>query len=124
MKTWGKCSLININGCNPDRIRSADNILLWGQHLISTIGMKVYGPPFIERFAVHDEDAVGYTYFQAIETSNVTAHFSETNNTAFIHVFSCKDFSTSKVILSCLDYFECEDYHVKSFDMLVDGSIK
>ncbi len=31
MEGWGKCALINLTDCNPDAIRSADIILLWGQ---------------------------------------------------------------------------------------------
>lgn len=123
MKPWGKCALINLGGCNPDKIRSADNILLWGQSLIVTIGMKAFGSPFIERFALHNKDAVGYSYFQAIETSNVVAHFSEHDNTAFINIFSCKDFNWKDALDICDSYFEFMTYHEKIIDMMPTGEI-
>lgn len=120
---WGKCALINLSGCNPDKIRSADNILLWGQAIVNAIGMKAFDYPFIERFALDNEEAIGYSYFQAIETSNITAHFSELHNTAFINIFSCKDFSWIDAVDVCDVYFEFDTYHEKIIEMMPKGEM-
>jgi len=50
------------------------------------------GNPLAVRFALDDPDACGYTLVQLIETSSIVAHFSEKLGTAYINIFSCKEF--------------------------------
>jgi S-adenosylmethionine/arginine decarboxylase-like enzyme len=52
--------------------------------------MKAYGEPQIIHFG--EDNKAGYTLVQLIETSNITAHFCEQDNAAFIDIFSCKEF--------------------------------
>jgi hypothetical protein len=118
---WGKCLMLNLSGCVPWLIRDRENILMWGEALVKKIGMKTYGEPFLERFSDHKDDAAGYTYFQAIETSNITAHFSEKHNTAFIHIFSCSQFKTMAAVETCNDWFRFRDYYIKPISMMPNG---
>jgi len=121
MEIWGKNVLINLCSCNLYKIRDRDNILSWGDHLVKKIEMIPYGEPFLERFSLHNIKAAGYTYFQAIETSNITAHFSENNNGVFINIFSCKDFKHNDVVSVCNDFFNFNMFHSKIFNVLEDG---
>jgi len=123
IKSWGKYEIINLVDCDPNTIRDREHILSWGVELIDEIEMEAFGEPFIERFALHDPKVIGYSYFQAIETSNICAHFSESQNTVFINIFSCKDYDTKKAIDVCYKFFRFKSYHNKVLTMMQNGSI-
>jgi S-adenosylmethionine/arginine decarboxylase-like enzyme len=48
----------------------------------------------------------GYSVMQLITTSNITAHFVDSDSTAYIDVFSCKDFDLEIVKSVVNDYFK------------------
>lgn len=89
-KCWGIVASVNVYGCNPNFIKSPEKIQEFVDALCREIHMVKHGPTLIERFA---EGALeGYSAMQFIETSSITLHFDETENRAFIDVFSCKFF--------------------------------
>ena len=45
---------------------------------------------------------------QLIETSNIAAHFVESNNTMYLDVFSCKPYDNDIVIASVEQYFDAQ----------------
>ena len=61
--------------------------------------MKRVGPTEIKRFG-HGK-LRGYSMMQFIETSTIIAHFDEQADRAFIDVFSCKRYNTTKVGIFC-----------------------
>lgn len=65
--------------------------------------MKPYGKCKIKRFG--DGELNGVSALQFIETSSITLHFDETENRAFIDIFSCKDFNEN----------QAENFSKKSF---------
>ena len=87
---WGWHLILDIGKCNPNRIRCQKNIANFSKTLVKQIDMKAYGDPQIVHFGY--DNKAGYTLVQLIETSNITAHFSEDTNTAYIDIFSCKPF--------------------------------
>ena len=50
-------------------------------------------------------DKKGYPLLQLIETSNITAHFSEDTNAAYIDIFSCKEFDVERVAEFTKEFF-------------------
>ena len=58
-----------------------------------------------ERFGT-EPHLYGYSVMQLIETSCITAHFSEQTDCCYIDVFSCKDFDDMKVVKFCVDYLK------------------
>lgn len=70
------------------------------------IDMKAYGKPIIKWFG--DGERGGYTLVQLIETSCITAHFSEERNAVFLDVFSCKQFDPFVVRGLVKEYFKAE----------------
>lgn len=104
MKFWGKHVLLNLRGCNLARISSARNIEAFSKTLVEKIDMVAYGVPQLVHFGV--EDKKGFTLVQLIETSNITGHFCESTNEAYLDVFSCKDFDRKVVKNIALEYFE------------------
>ncbi len=100
---WGKSAQIDLFDCEPDRIKNHDTIELFARTLCDRIKMKPYGPPQVVWFG-HDGKE-GFSLVQLIETSCITAHFAEDNNTAYIDVFSCKDFDARDCAEFCRLYF-------------------
>jgi len=92
-KNYGKELILDLFGCDPKIIRSKKKILEYSDWLCNLIKVKKYGKPICERFALHNPVATGYSLVQLIETSSITAHFSELWNRAFINIFSCKLFN-------------------------------
>jgi S-adenosylmethionine/arginine decarboxylase-like enzyme len=80
---------------------------------VNAIEMKAYGPPQIVKFG--DGQTRGYTLVQLIETSNITAHFSEDTNNIFLDVFSCKDFDPEIAIDVFCEFFDPTKIKTKVF---------
>lgn len=91
-KIYGKELILDLYDCDPKIIRSKKKILEYLNKICHLIKIKKYGKPLIERFALHNPVAAGYSLVQLIETSSITCHFSELWNRAFINIFSCKLF--------------------------------
>lgn len=100
---WGLHITIDLINCNAEAISNYETIELWVATLVDTIEMEAYGEPYIVRFG--KENKFGYTCVQLIQTSNICAHFSEDDNTAYIDVFSCKPFDPDIVIEVCNSFF-------------------
>lgn len=92
---WGYQAIINIYGCSAEVISSAAYIARFAKSVCDSIDMVAYGEPIITKFG--SGDAEGYSLVQLIETSLISAHFSDKLGTAFIDVFSCKSFDFIKV---------------------------
>ncbi|MBE6525618.1 MAG: S-adenosylmethionine decarboxylase, partial [Thermoplasmata archaeon] len=68
------------------------------------IEMKRYGEPIAVFFGDHPK-VQGYSLIQLIETSQISGHFAEDTDRAFIDVFSCKKFPPEKTAKFCQEYF-------------------
>ncbi len=104
-KPWGQHLVLDLNGCPSELLSSKANILNWSKDLVEAIDMVSYGDPIIEHFAIHSNEAAGYTLLQMIETSNIAAHFAENIGQAYIDIFSCKEFDNQVAIDVCTEYF-------------------
>lgn len=94
-QAWGYHLTLDIGGCDPDLIRSKNNVAAFAKVLVDKIDMVAYGEPQVVHFG--DGDKEGFTLVQLIETSNITGHFCNSTNTAYLDVFSCKDFDPAVV---------------------------
>lgn len=88
---WGKETLIDLVNCDGGLIRSRGIIADYAYQLVNLIDMKAYGVPKIVHFG-ESEKVAGFTLVQLIETSLISGHFVESNNSAYINIFSCKDY--------------------------------
>ncbi len=68
--------------------------------------MKAYGPCMVKRFG--KGKLKGYSVIQFIETSSITLHFDETEERAFIDIFSCKDFHVNKAESFSKEFFNAK----------------
>lgn len=101
---WGMASGIDIYGCDPERIRSADFIRQFVVDLCDLIEMKRFGETQVVHFG-EDEEVAGYSMVQLIETSLISAHFANLTNTTYLDVFSCKPYDPEVVRQFAQDYF-------------------
>jgi len=102
MKTWGTELVADLGYCDLASIKNPEHIKAFASYLVAQIDMVAFGEPIVVHFG--SEDKMGYTLVQLIETSNITAHFSEDTCSAFVNVFSCKPFETN-VVLDVLQAF-------------------
>lgn len=109
MSKWGYMLSLDIARCKPQLIRSKPVIYKFTKSLVKEIDMKAYGEPQIVHFGTGNK--AGYTLVQLIETSNITAHFCEEDNAAFIDIFSCKPYDIETAVRVVDKYFKPELVH-------------
>jgi len=107
MNAWGKHLICDLYKCNYNSIRNANTIADFTHTLVKRIDMKAYGKPQIVHFGSGNK--AGFTLLQLIETSNISAHFTEEDNNAYVDIFSCKDFKPSDVEEVIKEYFNPEN---------------
>lgn len=101
-KYWGYHLILDCSGCSS--ITDKSHIENFVQDTVRSIGMVTHGDPQIE-YLLPGTDNEGYSVLQMITTSNLTAHFVTKSNSAYIDVFSCKEFDTNIVKQKVDDYF-------------------
>lgn len=109
-EAWGMHTVINLDTCNPETIRSAEAIHDYVNQLCALIKMKQYGDPRIVHFG-ECEEVAGYTLDQLIETSNVMGHFANQTNHAYLDIFSCKPYSAYEAVLFTKEFFGAVEAH-------------
>lgn len=103
---WGYHLLVNCAQCEKASVTDPDVIRDFVKTLVPAIDMTAHGEPIIEHFATHNEKAAGYSLLQLIETSNITAHFSDYNGDCYIDIFSCKPFEQDIALKVIRDFFK------------------
>ena len=87
-----------------ERISSGQAITQFAIDLAKYIDMKRYGEPIVVHFGAEPK-VMGYSLIQLIETSQISGHFAEDTDRAFIDVFSCKAFLPERTAEFCKEYF-------------------
>lgn len=106
IEPWGMSAHIDLHGCNPDLIRDKEEMRRFIISLCDHIEMRRFGEPDINRFGEGAKE--GFTAIQKIYDSAINIHYEETQNRAFMDVFSCKYFDPFKVRKFCLKYFKTD----------------
>lgn len=106
--TFGMEVVLDLYDCNLETIRSKEKLQEYTRELCQVIGMTPYGAPFAERFGLNEAKTAGYSIVQLIETSSITGHFSEERNSAYINIFSCKEFDPKQAAEFSKDFFEAD----------------
>lgn len=108
LRTWGKHLILDAAGCSPKMIRCPIVIGQFARTLVKRIDMVPYGEPQVVKFGSGGKE--GYTLVQLIETSNITAHFVDENNSMYLDVFSCKDFDPDAVQEAVHEFFDAQKF--------------
>ena len=109
---WGYHTMLDCGGCDNSAITNRDNIVNFTKELVKRIDMIAYGEPIVEHFATHDPNKAGFSMMQLIETSNLAAHFVDSDNTMYLDVFSCKTYEIQTVIDVVKEYFKAETVRI------------
>lgn len=108
---WGLASSIDLKDCNPELIRSEEAIKDFTGRLIKLIKMKAFGECHVVHFGT-EERVAGYSMFQLIETSCISAHFANFSNAVYLDVFSCRMYDPQVVAEFAKEYFEAKSYNL------------
>lgn len=101
---WGLMVSVDLGECDHEKISSKEHITQFAIDLAEYIDMKRYGEP-IAVFFGDSPKVQGYSLVQLIETSQISAHFAEDTDRAFIDIFSCKEFPPKKTAEYAQKYF-------------------
>jgi S-adenosylmethionine decarboxylase len=96
---WGYHLMLDCSRCN-ENIKDRDQIYLFVKELVAAIDMVAHGEPIIE-YLLPGDPKQGYSLMQLITTSNICAHFVEPDMTAYIDIFSCKEFDREIAPVCC-----------------------
>ncbi len=94
--TYGWELILNLYECESAIISSKKKIQEYVDKLCKLIKMEKYGKAWIPYFGHKKPHTKGYSLVQLIETSSITAHFSEYKKSAYINIFSCKAYDHKK----------------------------
>lgn len=105
---WGILTSVDLHGCNPETIRSAERIRQFVVELCDLIEMKRYGECQVVHFG-EDPKVAGFSMVQLIETSLISAHFANESNNVYLDIFSCKFYEPDVVEEFSKKFFEAKD---------------
>lgn len=104
---FGQELVLNLYDCDLAIISSGEKIKEFVIELCeNVIHMKRYGDPLIPHFGHENPITSGYSLVQLIETSSVTAHFSEYKKAVYLNIFSCAWFDEEKTVAFCKKFFK------------------
>lgn len=108
-ETFGQELVLNLYDCNLETISSGEEIKRFVIELCdNVIHMKRYGEPLIPHFGHDNPVTSGYSLVQLIETSSVTAHFSEYKRSVYLNIFSCAWFDAEATTRFCQEFFQAK----------------
>ncbi len=106
---WGLWAGIDLKSCDPGFIRSEQKIKEFVVKLCDKIKMKRFGETVVVDFG-EDERVSGFSMVQLIETSSITAHFVNQNNSIFLDIFSCSLYDPKEVAEFAKQFFKAKSY--------------
>jgi len=104
---WGWNTSVDLKKCN-EKIKNKDDIKDYVYQICDLIDMKRFGPCHIHRFGTDNKE--GYSMVQLIETSNITGHFCDQDNSAYIDIFSCKEYDVLELEKFTKKFFDAQSY--------------
>lgn len=117
-RPWGDHLVVDLYGCDMALIRDAQVIREFVARLVKAVDMEAYGELVLERFALDNPAAAGYSAVQLITTSSITVHLAEGDNTGYVDLFSCKAFPGDQAAQFIADHFGASGY---DFEVLHRG---
>jgi S-adenosylmethionine decarboxylase len=105
---WGLSTAINLHDCDPELIRSAEDIKKFVVQLCDLLGAKRFGECTVVYFGEKPKIA-GYSMTQLIETSLVSGHFVNETNAIYLDIFSCKFYEPQVAADFAMEFFKSDD---------------
>ena len=109
---WGWLTCIDAAECDAEAINSKETFQSFIDELLERIEMVKIGDLNIIWCETHDPNKVGYSIYQLLQDSNVSAHFCPSDrNSAYLDVFSCKPYDAEMVVEIFQKYFKSNKVH-------------
>lgn len=106
---FGQELTLDLYDCDPEIISSGKKIKEFVVTLCDdVIHMKRYGEAQIPHFGHDTPVTSGYSLVQLIETSLVSAHFSEYKKSVYLNIFSCAWFDPKLTEDFCVKFFKAK----------------
>ncbi len=111
MKGYGKELVMDLHNCNFDKFNRKE-LKKFFVSLCKEINMVRAPLHFWDYKGYEDEyekdpDHIkGTSAVQFIRTSNITVHCLDVFKSAYVNVFSCKEFDSNRVVTFCENFFE------------------
>lgn len=103
---FGQELILNLYDCDLATISSGEKIKEFVIKLCDdVIKMKRYGEALMPHFGHDNPITSGYSLVQLIETSSVTAHFSEYKKSVYLNIFSCAWYDPKATEEFCKEFF-------------------
>jgi len=103
---FGQELILNLYDCDLATISSGEKIKEFVVKLCDdVIKMKRYGEALIPHFGHDNPITSGNSLVQLIETSSVTAHFSEYKKSVYLNIFSCAWYDPAATEAFCKEFF-------------------
>ncbi len=108
---WGLLTSIDLHECDRETVRDAEAIKRFVVELCERIDMKRFGECTVVNFG-EDERVAGFSMFQLIETSCISAHFANQTNTTYLDIFSCKYYTPVEAAEFAKEFFGASEYNL------------
>ncbi len=115
-ENFGKELILDLYDCDIKIINSRKKLNEFIVKICKVIEMKRYGKPLIPFFGLNNPKTAGYSLVQLIETSCVSGHFSNLYRSAYINIFTCKDFDAHKAADFAKKFFGAKRINKKIID--------
>lgn len=109
MLGYGMELTLNLYECNLKKINTRKYLDEFVKTLCDKIiKMKRFGKTLIPNFGHDNPTTSGYSLVQLIETSSVTGHFSDSQRSCYLNIFSCAYYDPEKTANFCKEFFEAK----------------
>jgi S-adenosylmethionine/arginine decarboxylase-like enzyme len=106
MEPWGILTCIDASYCDMRAINCKDTFQEFIDELLEKIEMIKIGNLNIVWCDTNDPNKVGYSIYQLLQDSNISAHFCPADNkSAYVDIFSCKMYDPVIVLDIFKKYF-------------------
>jgi len=108
---WGWLTAIDASNCNSDAINCKITFQKFIDELLERIEMIKIGDLQIVWCETNDPNKVGFSIYQLLQDSNISAHFCPSDgNSAYVDIFSCKPYDPMLVLAIFEKYFSPEKF--------------
>ena len=107
-KNFGYELVMNLKECDKEVLTSKKLLKQYVDKLCVLIEMEKFGKLLLPYFGEREEYTKGYSLVQLIETSSIVGHFSDYWATAYINIFSCKEYDPEVAKKFTKDFFKAK----------------
>lgn len=97
-RNYGPHLTVDAYGCPRAALASLDNVATFLDRMPEVIGMEKITKPYAFRHLAPPDPEWGITGFVVIATSHISIHTYPERGVAFMDVFSCRQFETTKAM--------------------------